>query len=370
MNAKLISLSIALVGSAGIAHAEITSTSSPTAFSGSASVTATANSVASATATNNNAAIATADVGQFDAATGVLMGTTVQTTGSLVQTIGGAGTKGNGAAKTANGSGSSTTGMTAPGASGSFGSTTLTGTGCSLKQGGTGNISCAWGPVTSAATSTNGSASVTSNSLNSYVGAGTVGVLFAMPTVQATSTLSSTMGQASSSTSTYSVNWSGNVQANYSYLLHAAPSFDVQAQSSSLTLDFGTVAQGSSVNPLFFTLYNLADQNRVGLDLDSFTFSGDAQLTTDLASFANLEQGLKQSFLAGLDTSSVGSFSAHYILTLSDADVGASSTRGSYQMELNLVGNVAAVPEPESYAMLLAGLGLIAGIARRRKAAR
>lgn len=33
-------------------------------------------------------------------------------------------------------------------------------------------------------------------------------------------------------------------------------------------------------------------------------------------------------------------------------------------------GDVAAVPEPESYAMLLAGLGLVGGVARRRQAVR
>ncbi len=31
--------------------------------------------------------------------------------------------------------------------------------------------------------------------------------------------------------------------------------------------------------------------------------------------------------------------------------------------------NVTAVPEPETYAMLLAGLGLVGAIARRRKTA-
>lgn len=365
MNAKLLSLAIALIGSAGLAHAELT-TSASTTFDGSASVTAIANSVASATSTNNNAAIATVGVGQFDTATGVLTGATVQVDGSAVQSISGIGTKGNGAAKTANGSGSNTAGMTAPGAGLSFAGTTVTGTGCSLRQGGTGNISCNWGPVTSTS-STTGSTGVAAGSLDSYVGTGTTNVSLTLPGLQATSTLSSTMGQASSSTSTYTVNWSGSVQANYSYLLHAAPSFDVQTQTGSLTLDFGTVVQGSSAGPLAFTLYNLVDTDRVGLDLDSVAVEGEAgKFATDLAGFTNLDQGLKQTFQVGLDTSSVGSFSAHYVLTLSDADVGVASTRGTYQMELNLVGNVAAVPEPETYAMLLAGLGMIVAVARRR----
>ncbi|MRR51397.1 MAG: PEP-CTERM sorting domain-containing protein [Rhodocyclaceae bacterium] len=108
--------------------------------------------------------------------------------------------------------------------------------------------------------------------------------------------------------------------------------------------------------------------NRVGLDLDSISGSGDTgKLTTDLTSFTNMGQGYNQSLGAWLDTSTVGSFSAHYLLTLSDADVGASNTRGTYQMDINLVGNVAAVPEPETYALMLAGLGLMGFVARRRQ---
>lgn len=366
MNAKLISLSIALIGASGVAHAELT-TSDSTAFNGSASVTATANSAASATSSNNNATIATVGIGQFNASTGVLMSATLNVDSSINQSLSGIGTKGNGAAKTANGSGSSVASMSAPGADMVFPAMTAKGSGCSLKQGGTGNISCNWGPVTST-NSAAGNSSVANESLSSYVGSDTTNVSFALPTLQATSTLSSTMGQASSSKSTYTVSWSGNVQANYGYLLHAAPSFDTQSKTTSLTLDFGTVAQGSTVDALFFTLYNMPDDERVGLDLDSYTANGDAgKFTTDITSFTNLEPGFKQSFSAGLDTSSIGNFNAHYFLTLSDADVGAASTRATYQMELNLVGNVAAVPEPETYAMFLAGLGLMGFKSRRRK---
>jgi hypothetical protein len=364
-----ISLLIALLGTCGAANAQLTSTSGPTAFSGSASVTATASSVASATVTNNNAAIASVGLGQFDPATGLLVGANIQIDSSRTQVISGSGNKGGGPARTANGSGSSTAGLSASGASTTFTpAVTVAGSGCSLGQGMMGVTSCSWGPVNSTATATNGSAGVAAASLDGYVGTGSTSVALTPPSLQATSTLSRTQGPASSSISTYTVNWSGNVQANYSYLLHAAPSFDVQTQTNSLTLDFGTVAQGSSADSLFFTLYNLPDQNRVALDLDSISGSGDTlKLTTDLAALTALEQGYKQSFLADLDTSSVGSFGAHYLLTLSDADVGASSTRNTYQMELNLVGNVAAVPEPETYAMMLAGMGLMGAMARRRR---
>jgi hypothetical protein len=43
---------------------------------------------------------------------------------------------------------------------------------------------------------------------------------------------------------------------------------------------------------------------------------------------------------------------------------GAITTPGTWTM------GVAAVPEPETYAMLLAGLGLVGAVARRRSATR
>ena len=75
--------------------------------------------------------------------------------------------------------------------------------------------------------------------------------------------------------------------------------------------------QGSSVSPLAFSLYNLADLNRVGLDLDSFSASGaSSTLTTDLAPFTNLAQGGGNSFNAFLNTSTLGLFNAQYLLNL------------------------------------------------------
>jgi len=48
----------------------------------------------------------------------------------------------------------------------------------------------------------------------------------------------------------------------------------------------------------------------------------------------------------------------------------ATGTSDSYGTSLDNVSLTAAVPEPETYAMLLAGLGLVGVIARRRKAAK
>ncbi|MDP3538707.1 MAG: PEP-CTERM sorting domain-containing protein [Azonexus sp.] len=368
-NLTRIALATALLGSAGMAQAQLNASTASSAFSGSASASATASSVASASGTNNNVAIATVGVGQFDSSTGVLVGANIQLNSERLQSISGTGSKNNGPGRDANGSGSSTAAFSASGASSTFATpATLAGSGCSLAMGPTGAISCNWGPTTSAAVATNATAAVSTSNLNDYVGNGSTSVALSLPSLQATSTLSRTQGQASSSTSTYTVSWSGNLQASYDYLLHAAPSFANSSTLSSLTLDFGTVAQGASISPLSFSLFNLAGANRAGLDLDSVSGSGNTgKLTTNLAGFIDLAQGGSSSYDAWLDTTSTGNFSSHYLLNLSDADIGASATRKAYQLELNLVGNVAAVPEPESYAMLLAGLGMIGVIARRRR---
>lgn len=44
-----------------------------------------------------------------------------------------------------------------------------------------------------------------------------------------------------------------------------------------------------------------------------------------------------------------------------------SSVIGSYELTLTSQGNLAPVPEPETYAMMLAGLDLLGVMTRRRK---
>jgi hypothetical protein len=307
-------------------------------------------------------------LGQFNASAGVLTGVEVQLNSSRTQTLSGSGSKAQGPSRTASGSGTSTAELTAPGIASTFTpSITQTNAGCTLSQGPSG--SCAWGPTTSGATATNGSSNAAGASLDSYVGGGAVNASLTLPSLSTTTTLSSIAGGGGSSSTTYSVDWSGTVGATYTYLLHAAPSFDGSGSQNAMTLDFGTVIQGSSVSPLAFSVFNLANPDRVGLDLDSILGSGDSStLTTNLAPFANLGQGSGNGFNAFLNTATLGSFAAQYILNLSDADVGASSSRSNYQLTLNLTGNVAPVPVPAAvwlFGSALAGMGIIG----RRKSA-
>lgn len=356
----------ALMGISGLVHAGLTTSSGVENFNGSASVGATATRQLSASNNNNNASVATVSLGQFDGSLGVLTGVELQLNSSRTQSVDGTGYKYNGAGKTASGSGTSTAALSASGFSAAFApAIAQSGSGCGLAMGMTGYISCGWGPEASTATATNTTASVDSNNLNDYVGNGSVDASLTTPSLSATATLSTTMGQESGSTVNYSVSWQGSLEAVYSYLLHASASFDGSASQNSLTLDFGTVLQNSAASSLNFNIFNLSDVNRTGLDLDGFSRSGDTNIfNTSLAGFTDLAQGGSNGFIASMLTENLGAFSASYLLDLSDADFGASSTWKNQTLTLNLVGEVVPVPVPA--AVWLFGSALIGLIGSRR----
>ena len=365
INFKLAAVAV-LLGVSGISQAALTMTSGPVSFNGTAAVSASGTSKTSVSNNNNEAGLANVALGQFNAAAGVLMGVDLQLASSRQQVIDGYGYKYNGPGRDASGNGSSTAAMTAIGAAANFSTAiSLAGGSCSLAQGPTGFTECSWGPNSASAVTTNATASVDNSSLNDYVGSGTVDASLSLPSLQATTTLSRTQGQTSGSTTHYSVEWAGDMQANYSYLQHALASFDGSSVSNVLTLDFGAVTQNSAA-ALNFSLFNLANAERIGLDLDSVNGSGDiSAFDTGLSAFTDLAQGDSQSFIANLLTANTGVFSAQYLLNLSDADFGASSSRQNYQLTLNLVGNVTAVPVPG--AVWLFGSALLGMLGVRRK---
>ena len=317
-NFQLTSVAV-LLSVSGISQAALTNTSGPVIFSGSASVTATGGQVASATNSNNGATVASVALNQFDTTNGVLTGVDLQLNSNRTQTINGFGNKNNGPGRTVNGSGSSSALLSGAGVSAGFApNLTQAGAGCSLAHGPTGPVNCTWGPNAAAAT-TDTTVGADEANLNDYAGGGSVNASLSLPTLSATTTMSATQGQpGSGSTATYKVDWSGSLQANYSYLLHALASFDASSASNSLTLDFGSVAQNTSSPSLSFSLFNQANADRIGLDLDSVTGGGNTgAFSTTLDPFSDLAQGSSQAFMASLLTSTTGAFSAQYLLDLS-----------------------------------------------------
>jgi prepilin-type N-terminal cleavage/methylation domain-containing protein/prepilin-type processing-associated H-X9-DG protein len=149
---------------------------------------------------------------------------------------------------------------------------------------------------------------------------------------------------------------------------HAAPSFAGQTRTSSLTLEFGSIARNSGTHSLAFDLFNLVQTAgyTARLDLDTITFSGDSGVfSSTLATFANLDAGGHDEFSVSCGTTAPGRFSGTYWLTCSDENIAGAAMFSP--LALTVVANVLAVPEPAGVAMCLSVLAAlcITGVARR-----
>jgi hypothetical protein len=136
------------------------------------------------------------------------------------------------------------------------------------------------------------------------------------------------------------------------------------------TLNFGTILQGSASPSAQLGVQNNGGSAAFTDVLNgNFTYSGGAAfLLTGFGTFSGIAggSGIVPGAIA-MSTTNVGSFSETLVLHWNGSNAGGYS--GPYSdITLQLSGNVAPVPEPHEWAMMLAGLGMVGVIARRRRA--
>ena len=164
------------------------------------------------------------------------------------------------------------------------------------------------------------------------------------------------------------------VNVTYSYLEHANVSLGTadlnRLDAANRSVDVLVIGQSGgateSVGFDFAAAGGIQCKDDDGVSCQHFAF------TPDAASFANIASGTELRLGAVSLLGTAGNYHATYSVTIWDtAETGASLSRRSQTVSFGVESAaVTAVPEPHSAAMLLAGLGAIGWMSRRRRSSR
>lgn len=136
-----------------------------------------------------------------------------------------------------------------------------------------------------------------------------------------------------------------------------AATFSGSAASESFTLDLSNFGSSVNVATSLLTANSLLGQ---GYDISSATFDGlsfTPVVNTTIAGFASVDYWSYGSAVVS---------PAVHTLVVSGSSFGGGSYTGSLSLTVSPIAPP-PVPEPETFAMMLAGLGALAFLARRRR---
>ncbi len=137
-------------------------------------------------------------------------------------------------------------------------------------------------------------------------------------------------------------------------------SFDDDTDRDVLSVAFKELYVGQKTDSLGFSIWNLSSGALTAdLDLIKVVGSGDTDvISTNLALFSGLDPSSARNFMANIDTSKPGKYSATYTLSVTDAT-------GTPQAPLKIVFTGVVVPEPST--VVLAAVGLLSFVCWRRR---